>query len=221
MAKKSTLLVGLGAAVGALVLFGIGAGRSSGAAMNPAHGANPGLPPGSRVLLIGDSFAIGLRGPLAQLAAPYGIPFEGHGVVGTRIDQWADNRTVDVPGQGMVRLDLDAYLASFRPTHVLIVLGTNDERAAPEFPAMDIPKIATLLQKIRAARAEPLWVGPPSLPYPRQGISSAAKASVVRYFPSEILSIPRARDGLHPLDYGPWANAIWQWALSGHRYEAS
>lgn len=218
MSKKLGTLVAVGVAAGLLLL---GSGKKGSGAVLPGSQGRPGLPPGSRVLLVGDSFAVGLKGPLGALAAQSGVPFEGHGAEGTIISQWAKSSSVNVPGRGPVRLDLEGYLASFRPTHVLIVLGTNDEKVDPGFVPTDIAAIGTLLQKIRAAGATPLWVGPPSLPFPRQGISQAAQRAVERYLPSEIFNIPRAADGLHPKDYGPWANLVWQWALSGHRYEAA
>lgn len=216
MSKLGTLAAA-GIAAGILVLLGSGKKSPAG----PLPTGRAGLPSGSRVLLIGDSFAVGLKGPLSELAANSGVPFQAQGVEGAIINQWAKNSTVNVPGRGSVRLALGELLLSFRPTHVLISLGTNDEKVDPGFVQTDVNAIPVLLQQIRAAGAEPLWIGPPSLPFPRQGISAAARRLVGRYFPSEIFNIPRASDGLHPRDYAPWAALVWQWALSGHQYEAA
>lgn len=212
--RKSVLVSALGAGAGLLVLLGLGGKRSSGAVLPPLGG----LPAGSRVLLIGDSFAVGLRAPLAALAASQNVPFEGHGVTSTRVGQWTTTQTVDAPGQGAVTLDLAGYLARFRPTHVLISLGTNDAASGGTSAAA----VQGVLSKIQAARAIPLWIGPPSLPFPDPNVRSTVKATGVRYFPSEILSIPRSSDHLHPTGagYSIWASAIWQWMLSGHTYAA-
>jgi len=202
--KKAALLLAAGAAAGFLVL--LGAGKASPGAKLPLAS----LPRGSRLLLIGDSFAQGLKGPLAGLAQSTGAAFEGHSEVSSRIDQWAADP------------NLVGYLSSFRPTLVLIVLGTNDEAGLPEYAAAIAPKIATLLQKIRASGAQALWVGPPSLPFARKGVSDQVKKTGVRYFPSEILSIARQKDDLHATGdgYAAWANAIWGWLTSGHEYQA-
>lgn len=155
----------------------------------------------SRLLLIGDSLAVGLRAPLAALASSAGVPFEGHGTVNTRIDQWADNAK------------LADYLATFKPTHVLVSLGTNDEKVGTGWAAKEAPKLHALLDEIRHAGAEVLWIGPPSLPFSRVGVSDMVRSLVPKYFPSEELQIERSPDRLHPTaaGYAAWAAQIWRW----------
>lgn len=205
---KSTLVSALGVGAGLLVLLGLGGRRSSGATVRPSGGT------AGRVLLVGDSFAVGLKAPMAALAASAGIPFEGHGATSTRANQWTTTQTVETPGQGQVTLDLDGYLARFRPTHVLVVLGTNDAASG----GMSALSAQTIVSKIQRAGAIPLWVGPPTLPFPDANVRSTVKSTGVRYFPSEILVIPRASDNLHPRDYSSWAQAVWEWMMSGHTY---
>jgi lysophospholipase L1-like esterase len=189
---KSTLVSVLGAGAGLLVLLGLGK-RSSGATVTPSQGR-----PEGRVLLVGDSFAVGLKAPLAALSGAARVPFEGHGVAGSHISEWAGS------SEG-----LEGYLASFRPTHVLISLGTNDAAGGGTSTA----SVQRVLSKVQAARAVPLWIGPPTLPFPDPNVRSTVRATGVLYFPSETLSIPRAGDGLHPTGpgYTAWANAIWNW----------
>lgn len=155
----------------------------------------------ARLLLVGDSLAVGLRAPLAALAASRGVPFEGHGIVNTRIDQWA------------VDPKLDQYLKTFRPTHVLVSLGTNDEKVGTGWAAKEAPKLHALLDKIRNAGAEVLWIGPPTLPFPLEGVSDMVRYLVPKYYPSELLQIERSPDKLHPTlaGYSSWASQIWKW----------
>lgn len=156
----------------------------------------------TRLLLIGDSLAQGLMPHMRELAAEEGIAaFDGRGVVGSRLDQWSDSAW------------LDETLASFGPTLVLVSLGTNDEATAPGAVARQADDLETLLAKIASAGATIAWIGPPTLPFPRQGVSEMIEESVRYYFPSEELEIPRAPDGLHPnvQGYAGWAGAIWSW----------
>lgn len=160
-----------------------------------------------RIMLIGDSLAVGLERPLGALAAAAGVPFEGHGVTGTRIGQWS-------LGDKAPMNHLDGWLAAFRPTHVLVSLGTNDAAGS----GVDRASVETLLRKILAAGAVPLWIGPPAMP-PRialNAVQEAVRSTGVVYLSSDRLEIPRAADGIHPtsLGYGHWARAVWDWAMS-------
>lgn len=227
-AKKSLLLSTLGISAGILVLLGMSKRSPTGSSSGTGT-----LPPGSRVLLVGDSLAVGLASPLSVLAATNSVPFEAHGVVSTRVDQWANGATVSEPvsaqtiaitgqppGQKRVELDLDGYLERFRPTHVLISLGTNDAAGA----GVSKENVARLIAKVMKAGATPLWIGPPTMPFPGvDAVRGVVKESGVRYFPSEILEVSRAKDRIHPtrVGYASWAYAVWQWLLSGHEYEAT
>ena len=86
----------------------------------------------SRVLVLGDSLAVGLNPQLKQLADEAGVEaYTGKGVVGSRLDQWAADDWLD----GW----LDLTLASFHPTLILVSLGTNDEHMAAGAAARQAP----------------------------------------------------------------------------------
>jgi lysophospholipase L1-like esterase len=166
----------------------------------------PKISEGARVLLFGDSLAMGLNPQLKQLAEEAGVAaYTGKGVVGSRIDQWSQDRWLD----GW----LDATLDSFQPTIILVSLGTNDEATYPGAVGREEGDFHALLGKLRATGAEIVWIGPPELPFPRQGISDMIRENVPYYFESEQLDIPRAPDHLHPnaVGYAGWAGAIWRW----------
>lgn len=166
----------------------------------------PKIVPGqSRVLLIGDSLAVGLGPPLRTMARESRIACEVYALSGTRADQWAASSK------------LDEKLKSFKPTLVLISLGTNDAQMTSA-SAVDTVADAQrrLLAKIDAAGAEVGWIGAPTLPRtPNPRVLAALEAGVAdsHYFHSERLDIPRAPDGIHstPRGYAGWAGAIWRW----------
>ena len=158
---------------------------------------------GSRVFLLGDSLSVGLSRPLAQLAKEHGVEFAHMGKVGTRIDQWANNAAL-----------FDA-IRKFKPTLILVSLGTNDEFMKLDGGKRQAPYLETLLTKLRAI-APVAWIGPPKLPKPdTNGVIPLIlkKVPSSHYFPSQKLTIPRAGDKLHPTTsgYAGWAGAIWKW----------
>lgn len=162
----------------------------------------PKITAASRVLLIGDSLALGLTTPMKQLAEESGVSgFLGHGIVNTRIPDWASSDW------------LDQALADFQPTLILVSLGTNDEKTSPGAVGREEPAFHELLEKLQGSGAQVVWIGPPELPFERQGVSEMVRAFVPHYFDSEQLDIPRSPDGLHPnaAGYAGWAGAIWQW----------
>lgn len=200
--SRAWIYVGLGAAVTAVGLVELLSG--------------PTLRPGDRVLLIGDSLAVGLAVPLGALAKERKIPFQGIGVVGTRIDQWASSAA------------LEQALRTFQPTVVLISLGTNDAyMQGLDVAVRQAPFTDELLTKIEAAGPRAIvWISPPTLPakagelaHVRELISAQHAITFPRVrprvsiFPSERLVLARAPDQIHPVasGYAAWAGAIWQW----------
>jgi lysophospholipase L1-like esterase len=183
------IYVAIGAAVGVGLVKALGVGR-------------PKLEESSRVLLVGDSLAVGLAPHLRALAKEQRLPFDALSKEGTRIDQWAQSAA------------LRQKLAQFQPTLVLVSLGTNDEYLMGDAVQRQKPYLEQLLQLVGSA--ELVWVGPPSLPKPRSNGIVALIRSLVpaeAYFPSETLQIPRGPDRLHPTarGYAAWAGALWQW----------
>jgi len=174
---------------------------------------------GMRVLLIGDSLAVGMAPYFSALAKEAGIDFKALATVGTRIDQWASNA------------DLKKLLETFQPELVLVSLGTNDSFMQGKDV---VPKQQTQLEKLYALLTQwprskdyglgpehLVWIGPPTLPKPPSpGVSkmiqdAAGNALSPRYFyfHSEKLDMPRGPDNLHPTarGYAGWAGAIWHW----------
>lgn len=189
--------------------------------------SGPTLRRGDRVLLVGDSLAVGLSAPLGALCQENGIPFQALATVGTRIDQWAQSQP------------LTDALTTFQPTIVLVSLGTNDAYMLPQ-PGQDIgarqaPYMEALLTKIEQYphATDPgtgpraiVWVSPPTLPQaavslgPVMALIESEHAinfprikPRVAFFPTQSLTLPRGPDGIHPVarGYTAWAGALWQW----------
>ena len=169
--------------------------------------SGPRLRKGLKVLLIGDSLAVGTAPHYAALAKEAGVEFKGLGVTGTRIDQWAGSQ------------ELPKVLGSFNPDLVLISLGTNDAfMQGADVVAKQRTQLERLLQQLQGR--DVVWIGPPTLPNPPSPgivlmIQEAAGALAPRfhYFHSERLQIPRGPDGIHPTvrGYAGWAGAVWHW----------
>jgi hypothetical protein len=163
------------------------------------------LHPGkTRLLLIGDSLAVGMAPPFRELATGNRIAFEAVGKTGTRIDQWADS------------VGLGETLGSFRPSLTLISLGTNDEYlTGSDAVSRQREKTRLLIARIKTAGSDYVWIGPPTLPKPTNGIVAMLRDEIPssHYYPSDALTIPRGGDGIHPTarGYAGWAGAIWQW----------
>ena len=158
----------------------------------------------TRLLIVGDSLAVGLAPPLRELSAAAQIAFEGVGKVGTRIDQWADS------------VGLGDTLSTFLPTLTLVSLGTNDEYlTGSDAVSRQREKVRVLLARIKASGSDYVWIGPPTLPKPTNGIVAMLRDEIPssHYYPSDALTIPRGGDGIHPTarGYAGWAGALWQW----------
>jgi lysophospholipase L1-like esterase len=144
-------------------------------------------PTPKRVALIGDSYAVGLGPELAKL-----IPgFKFAGVERTNTSQWA-NHAAACGACG-------DWLTAFKPDIVLVSLGVNDG-ATPN--TANYQRIVQGLQKIGA---RVVWIEPPAdvnAPATREAIASLGVPTV------PATTAPLASDGLHPRNYGPWAQEI-------------
>jgi lysophospholipase L1-like esterase len=171
------------------------------------EGSRPRITQQSRVLLIGSSSAVGLTPELARWAAQAGVAFRGHGIIGSRIDTWARSSW------------LASQLAEYRPTLVLVVLGTNDAYMGGDVWAKQAPYLERLLGQMSAAGAEVVWVGSMELVdysptrRPDRAFLARLEAQVPHYFDTRLLALPRAPDQLHttPAGYALWAEALWKW----------
>lgn len=156
---------------------------------------------GHSVVLIGDSLAVGMKGPMAKLAVACATTFSSSAEVGTSVTQWAkDQRLVPV--------------LALHPTAVLVSLGANDFGRNDQ--ANVFASINALVTKVRAAGARILWIEPLTMPFPdKLGVVPAWKASVGEdYYPGSQLDIPRAGDKIHPTPagYATFAEKVWRWA---------
>ena len=179
-----------------------------------------------RVLLIGDSLA-------SMLGARFLKPaLESRGVGayldiskgGTMINQWAWTKSYQKAR------DLEAALRDFRPTLVLISLGTNDEAfrgttnsagepmPAPYGPNFDvanlrkdsIPKLRQTLSGVRS-----VWLGPPKMTKWRMDRNFRNLIESTWgdcFFNTEIVEPNKLTDGIHFTDNGQrkWLAAILQ-----------
>jgi lysophospholipase L1-like esterase len=188
------------------LLLGVGVGIVGLASLT----VGPRLEPGDRVLLIGDSLAVGLKPHLAKLSQEYGTHLLAKPSSGTNMVQWLS---------GPDGAWLKQALATFKPTHVLVSLGTNDAYAnfTPEQIQANIRK---LVHQIRDAGAKVVWLGPPTLPERYNGRApNVATLQIIdreapMIFQVRNYEVPRS-DGLHPTvrGYAGWAGLIWQFLL--------
>lgn len=160
-------------------------------------------PEPERILLIGDSLAQGLAAPLRLRAQQAQIPFDALGKQSTRIDQWAGSA------------ELAKKLASFRPTLVMVSLGTNDEAMGPGVVEAQRAALRRLMQQLldQPGLQNVGWIAPPSLPRQSNGIRAMLEEELgPQLFHSEKLDIPRQPDKLHPTSQGYviWADEIWR-----------
>lgn len=179
----------------------------------------PRITRGMRVLLVGDSLAVGMAPFFAALAKEAGVEFKSLAKEGTRIDQWASNA------------ELAKLLDSYQPNLVLVSLGTNDAYMKGEGVVAkqqaQLDKLYALLtqwprKKDYGLGPEHLvWIGPPTLPAAPtpamvgmiQASSGSALSPRYHYFHSDRLALPRGPDNLHPTakGYAGWAGAVWHW----------
>jgi len=183
-----------------LALVGVGLARHL--ASGPP---TPRLRRGDRLLVVGDSLAVGLAPYLSALARDAGVHVTALAKQSTRIDQWAQSPAL-------------AQALAAHPTVVLVSLGTNDAYMDHAAKAQ-APHLERLLAAIAGARAQVAWVGPPTLPTLARAPSRelldllVARVPAGAYFPSHTYPIERGPDRLHPSarGYAAWAAAIWCW----------
>lgn len=180
--KISGVMVGITAFIAALRLMAGGEKKPEGVV--------------DRLLLVGDSLAVGLAAPLRARAVDAGFEYRALAKNSTRIDQWASSA------------ELDQAIADFKPTVVFISLGTNDDALGVGAVEKQRAALRKLLEKISGKGPDLVWIG--SL---KPGPVSAMVAGMLGdiYFHSERLGLPKSSDGLHttPAGYSEWAAKIW------------
>jgi len=170
------------------------------------------LRPGDRILVMGDSYAVGLAPYLGQLAQQGGYAFRG---IGCPIGSQGGEACTAVVGSSVTQWVRDAWLGpnlAWHPTLVLVSLGGNDFQRSDPQAVSDAIKI--LVAKIRLAGADPVWIDPLPLPFAdKLGVRDMWKATGIPYFNGEAIDYPRAPDNIHlqPSGYQDWAGKIWSW----------
>ncbi len=182
---------------GLLVVAGAGLVRT-------LHG--PRIRPGvSRLLVIGDEFATGLALPINALGKEAKITVDALTRSGATVEQFL----------GPLAAPLGEKIRAFKPTLILVSLGTNDDRMASLQIAQKSTAIDQLLGLLASSGCEVLWIGPPKTPWASRGVTSLLREKIAKasYFRSDALAIPRGPDGLMPTARGfaGWAGSIWRW----------
>ena len=160
-----------------------------------------------RVLLLGDSLAVGLTPTLGRAFRH----FRSEAEVGARVRDWAS---------GKYASRLDRALSEFRPTTVLISLGTNDEARRRTEPDFDVaratqPVLSELLSKLHGARI--IWIGLPSFSkWPAdEGLRELFAEVSSRYYDTAAHddAFSRAGDKVHftTTGYRQWGEAFLAW----------
>ena len=167
-----------------------------------------------RVLVIGDSLGVGLGLILEDELIRKGVgAYHNISLGGSSINQWGRN------GYKLNTL-LRQNLESFKPTLVLISLGTNDE--ATRKYSLDPPmgpsyNVASSRKKYLASLKELLknvdsvWLGPPEAdpskwPMDRNFRDMLKNAWGTRYFDTEKVNPGKSRDKVH---FSTRGNKVW------------
>jgi hypothetical protein len=164
------------------------------------------IAPGSNVLLIGDSLAVGMTSSFKSLATASGFVPSAQAVSGTAISYWSPK--------------IAGILQQYSPALTVVSLGTNDSVFSD--PTSESGALASLVQAIQTSGSALVWIGPPTMPakntlgVPMQidKVAAMIQAQSPLYFDSRALTIPRGGDGIHPAsgaDYAAWMQQVWAW----------
>jgi lysophospholipase L1-like esterase len=179
------------ALAGAAVVLAVAA--SSRATSSPV----PSIAASDRVLVVGDSLAVGMRPGFLELGA------------GERIPTAVDARGGTVTRQWLSRGWLAAALEAHRPTLVLVSLGTND--TSGQITADELARVAgELAAACRARGARVVWLLPPPMPWKTDAIAQGLRQAGVTALEAPT-GLQRAPDRVHmtPDGYRAWARDVW------------
>lgn len=155
----------------------------------------------SRILHFGDSHvASGLKATMAQHFRKAGAKYRQEGWVGSRSKSWI--------ASGRLR----QLVREFRPTVILITLGTNEMKN--KVPTRNRCWIRAIVHRFKEATC--YWMGPPPLIEDKYGYNEMAMRAVkpCRYFDSRILGLSPRNDGTFHLtrqEGTVWADLVWDW----------
>lgn len=182
---------------GVLVLAGVGVVH---ALSSEASSCQPRIKPGSKILLVGDSLAVGLTIPMRELAIQSACEFQALAEQGTRIDQWLT---------GVRNRSLEETIRRFNPDIIFVSLGTND--SASSLPTAKLQNnIKSLIAWLSTFNCQIYWLLPLSLPF-EERTSNLIRQTGTAVFESASLPIPQGPDKIHPTGkgYAGWAEHIW------------
>ena len=155
---------------------------------------------GKRILLVGDSLAVGMSKPFLASAQAQGHVAQVNAKVSTTMSHWL--------GQG----GLAGIVAAFQPDVVLVCLGTNDSKTNYT-DAQLTEHVQRILATAGATGAKVGWILPPRLPFPDR-VGPIVRATGGPAFESATLDGLQQADGIHPSGAGfaKWNEAVWAWA---------
>lgn len=166
----------------------------------PTAVSAPELPPGTRVLQIGDSFADALGKELGKMLKASGLRTSLESKTPSYIGDWAFGPT------------LKKLLGAYDPDLVLITLGANElEIPAPEQRAGPVQRLVTSL-----GGRPCVWILPPLWKQDTgviQVIKDNANPCQVLDSSTLVPDLARGRDHIHPSTEGRvrWATAVFDW----------
>ena len=160
------------------------------------------LRPGGRILLLGDSLAMGMTKRWRSLAKENGYEFSVEAKGGTRVDQWGPK--------------VKSIVSSKKPDIMVVSLGTND--AGMSNPESQRNYVRTIVDVVTKSCVIIVWVLPPPLPESLRGrdkmieIISNELSNKGIIFDSNQATSGRAKDGIHysTQGYSDWTDSIWQ-----------
>jgi len=154
-----------------------------------------------RVVVIGDSHAVGMRKAFQELAARKGFELDMRAKGGTNTGQWAREQN---PETRIPELEGAAYLVA--------ILGTNDAGyGGKTFPG----NLETILDKASAELVPVIWAEPTGEQFSQYAQIHAALNAAVQDSGIQALvphpPLPKYGDGVHldPAGYAAWVDAIW------------
>jgi len=191
---------------GLLLMAGVGIVRAvqvrqaGGELGSDAGGCVPMVGPGSRVLLIGDSMAVGLTPHVKRLSNASGADCQVLTQAGSHVEQWLVGQSHDA---------LIATLRELKPTLVVAALGLSDSKSGLSVEHIR-SKALMLATQLTVDGAALLWVLPPALPF-EDRMTPALSGSSIRTFVTRRLPLPKGPDGMSPTaaGYAGWARQLW------------
>ena len=165
--------------------------------------ADPLVKKDDRIWLIGDSNGFLLMQELPKIANSCGIKLSGNPVGGSSVISWSFQLD-----------DKIRELNRFKPTVILICLGSNDAYMGPAIIKNELPYLNKFLFKISKPERKIIWIGPPDLQKKRIGVEAFYQMvnPISVYLDSRQIKIDMWDDLLHPSFVGRkvWAEWIWE-----------